>query len=127
MTETREQMEARHARERAEWEAANADPLLVEAREICGRRDIDFYAEFKEGKYDAQPVMLVALAALRRGMELRPPAPAMDEGEIEALVDDLLAQHRGTGRGLTHLARAAIRATLATIDAALAKHGGGDA
>jgi hypothetical protein len=59
---------------------AEPEPLLIEAREICGRRDIDFYAEFKEGKYDAQPVMLVALAALRRGMELAAPlAPAAME------------------------------------------------
>jgi len=60
MTETREQIEARHAREIAEWEAKWADPLLEEAETL--------HQDWIAQKHEDAIAMLIA--ALRRGMEL---------------------------------------------------------
>jgi hypothetical protein len=64
---------------------AAVDPLLIEAREVCAR----FYeadgspiiaADHRAGKFDdGDSQQTIALAALRRGMELVQPAPAPSE------------------------------------------------
>lgn len=51
------------------------DPLLIEAREICAKwRETKGYAHgaamYREGGYDDYSIMKVALAALRRGIEI---------------------------------------------------------
>ena len=54
------------------------DPLLIEARNVvadyaAGTRGYQIYeASYREGKRDSDSEIQVALAALRRGMELRP-------------------------------------------------------
>ena len=56
------------------------DPLLIEAREICARvcegwRDIPVERgqQYREGSHDDEADVAYALAALKRGMEMRPP------------------------------------------------------
>ena len=53
------------------------DPLLVEAQEICaewceGRDATDCARRYRTGEWDDTPHVAIALAALRRGMELAP-------------------------------------------------------
>ncbi len=54
---------------------ADPDPLLIEAREICaiayeGWQDKVSASNFHKGFRDGGPDMSIALAALRRGIEL---------------------------------------------------------
>ncbi len=63
------------ARYIAAHEEAPVDPLLIEAREIAAqaysnRRDHDFAGWIRRGDKDSIYEVQVALAALRRGMEL---------------------------------------------------------
>jgi hypothetical protein len=97
--ETLEQMEARHAAERAALEAKAVDPLLIEAREIViattpqPQRNFEIRkAEIRRGWKDEGFCVQIALAALRRGMELAAPpplAPAEPVDEPFAWVDKL--------------------------------------
>lgn len=55
----------------AEHEEAPADPLLIEAREICATARTAWAEGFRSGRYDETSTEVpIALAALRRGIEL---------------------------------------------------------
>jgi hypothetical protein len=100
------------------------DPLLVEAREIAAVENEQskcpaFAADVRQGNRDRSVDVRIALAALRRGMELTPRA-AMDDAAVEALARECLQNH---GYERLHTAehsmvRDAIRATLSRVPAA---------
>jgi hypothetical protein len=110
----------------------DVDPLLVEAREIAGSkadeiinksRPYYWSSRCREGRYDHTLHVQIALAALRRGMELAPRA-AMDAAAVEALAEQVAAEN--VGRPTFYIrdtnsyrsALAAIRATLSRVPAA---------
>lgn len=74
---------AAFARYIAEHEEPPVDPLLIEARELAAQeRERSFRGErtpeeYRSGAADGTPVMRLALAALKRGMELAPRGKAM--------------------------------------------------
>lgn len=106
---------------------SEVDPLLIEAREVCAkwceeRQAPDSAVAYRKGFWDDASLMVIALAALRRGMELSPRA-AMGEDEIEAALavwkeqreDDEWTMEKGA---LKRALGAAIRATLARVPVA---------
>jgi hypothetical protein len=89
---TKAELEALIAEAQAALDAKEAaDPLLVEAREICARvcegwRDIPSERShaYRDGCHDDEADVAYALAALRRGMELASaPAEPVDDAWIE--------------------------------------------
>lgn len=77
MTQTREQLLAARDAIDAQIKALDAEPLLIEAREICARVCdgwVDIPSErshaYRDGRHDDEADVAYALAALRRGMEL---------------------------------------------------------
>jgi len=94
--------------------AASADPLLIEAREIVGSVATGLEKNpLSQGGYDKGQYVRIALAALRRGMELAA-APLMP---VTAMTDEhvtTLRTHLDLGTFYKHPnVEAAIRATLA--------------
>jgi hypothetical protein len=146
MTETREQMEARHAAERAALEAREVDPLSRDAvrdalRDALELTDtpIEFgdfaCSETHNYRGNIEAVVDRLHAALRRGMELGR-VPALGEAGVEALkhlerwvanwceldLSEVIADNGGTaGQFVQHEAKskiAMIRATLSRVPVA---------
>jgi hypothetical protein len=112
-TEAREELDRQIAALQAKRAALDVDPVLIEAREIVAHenRDIPHFAErVLAGNHDAHSDMLIALAALRRGMELARPAEAMDDAAVEALAQKVA--FRWANDSAQEVAEDAIRETL---------------
>lgn len=91
------------------------DPLLVEAREVCAKWaeddkpwvSADAGEKYRDGKWDDASHMAIALAALRRGMELgrsdpvRPPLTRERVGEAFAKAASLPFQRSEDYYGIT--------------------------
>lgn len=77
-TETRAEIKAQIADLQAKLAAMDADPLLIEAEALA--------FQYANGPWRAHDL---ALAALRRGMELRPPRSPMTDAEVEELAAEV--------------------------------------
>lgn len=125
MTDNREELLAQRAEIDAKLAALDEgpDPLLIEAREIVAQwAESAGYsgeaASYRTGGFDnhGNGKVSVALAALRRGMELIPAPPPMGEDEIEALASKI-AQDGSLWASQRDLVRLAIRETLRRVPA----------
>jgi hypothetical protein len=137
MTETREQIEARHAREIAEWEAREREPepdaLLKQYDAAVAKQyslggystghGVGRIAPHRERLEQAEEVkklrtkLVAALAA----------APLMPvDFDVEALANKIASEHWMNARGVVHYTEAAIRTTLARLTALLDGTDAGD-